>query len=302
MMVLFKRITKAGWKSFSRNIGLNTAMIFILAAVVLFADFLFIFNAAAKILIADVQSKVDISVYFKDDASYDDIAKIESEVKNIPEVASVKYVSKEECLADFIETHKGDTLLLDSIKEIGGNPFLAALNIKAVQASQYEQIAKFFENSSFGNLIEKVDYYQRKPIMDKIFSAIEGINKGGLGLTVILALIAVLIAFNTIKIAIYNMNEEISTMRLVGASNWFIRGPFLVQGAINGLIAFLIAFPIIFVVCFGFDAKIKFLTPDISSLGIFLYNFWWLLLIQFVCGIGLGVVSTYIAVRKYLKV
>ena len=302
MLTSLKRIIRSGRKSFARNIGLNTAMIFILTAVVLLVSFLYMFNLAAKILINDLQEKVNISVYFKEDALSDDIMKIKSEVSKLPEVKSVEYISKEQCLENFISIHKNDQIILESLDEIGGNPFLASLSIKAVQAVQYEQIAKFFENNQYDNIIEKVDYYERKPVMEKIFAITSGINKAGIALVIVFGLVAILVAFNTIKIAIYNFNQEISTMRLVGASNWFVRGPFLVQGAINGLIAFLISIVLTFIFCFALDAKISLLTQNVSVLALFTNNFWWLLLIQFASGVGLGIVSTYIAIRKYLKI
>ena len=91
-------------------------------------------------------------------------------------------------------------------------------------------------------------------------------------------------------------------MRLVGASNWFIRGPFLIQGAIVGFIAIIIALLITFGLCYGFDAKVKVITPEVSTFGLFLSNFWTLFLIQLATGVGLGIVSSMIAIRKYLKI
>jgi len=302
MLISFKRIIKAGWRGFSRNIGLSLATILIMIMVISLATLLFLLNPIFNILISEVKEKVDVSVYFKEDVLPDNIFEVKSEIAKIPEVKNVEYISREQALEKFVAKHKNNPVLMESLTEVGANPFLASLNVKAWQASQYEQVANFLETGVFKNLIEKVDYYQRKPVIDRVFSIISAVNKVGIIFSIVLAAIAVLVAFNTIRIAIYSSSEEISVMRLVGASNWFIRGPFLIQGIIVGFIATLITLLITFGLCYGFDAKIQTIASEISIFGIFLGNFWLLLLIQLAVGIGLGVVSSFVAVRKYLKI
>lgn len=301
MLVSFKRIIKTGWKSFSRNIGLSIACIFIMIMNISLVTMLFLLNPVSKILISSVEKKVDISVYFKEDSLSEDIMKVKTEISRIPEVKEVEYVSKEDALERFIEKHKDDPILIESLTEIGYNPFLASLNIRAWQASQYEQVTNFLETGPFEEIIDKIDYHQRKPVIEKVFAITQGINKIGLFFSIVFGLIAVLIAFNTVRIAIHNSKEEISIMRLVGASNWFVRGPFLFQGIVKGFIAALITLLITFGFTYGFDAKIRSLAPEISLWEIFVSNFFFLVLIQLTFGIGLGIISSYIAIRKYLK-
>lgn len=302
MFILLKRVIKTGWKGFKWNIGLSLATILIMVIVISLATLLFLLSPVSKILIADIEEKVDISVYFKEDTSSEYILEVESEISKIPEVKDVEYISKDQALEKFIEKHKDDPFLMESLTELGSNPFLASLNVRAWEPSQYEQVVNLLEISSFRNLIDKVDYHERKPVIEKVFSTVSGLNKIGIFFSIVFAVIAVLIAFNTIRIAIYNSGEEISIMRLVGASNWFIRGPFLIQGIIIGFIAALITLLITFGFCYGFDARIKTIAPDISIYSIFVSNFFFLFLIQLATGIGLGIMSSYIAVRKYLKI
>lgn len=302
MFTSFKRIIKTGWKSFQRNIALSIATILIIVMVISLTTLLFLLNSVSQTLIEDVKEKVDISVYFKEDILIEEIMEAKSEISKIPEVKEVGYVSREQALEKFIEKHKDDPVLMGSLTELGSNPFLASLNIRAWEASQYEQVTNFLETGPFKNLIDKVDYHQRKPVIEKVFSLTAGINKTGIFLSIILGAIAILVVFNTIRIAIYSSGEEISIMRLVGASNWFVRGPFLVQGIVIGFIATLITLLIIFGLCYGFDSKVRSLAPQISLWGLFLGNFWLLLLIQLSTGIGLGVVSSFIAIRKYLNI
>jgi cell division transport system permease protein len=302
MLISFKRVFKNGWISFKRNIGLNIATIFVMILVIFLINILFFLNIIFSILISEIRNKADISVYFKKDVSFEKISEIQSEISKLPETKSVEYVSKEAARESFIERYKNNPVLIDSLNEIGENPFLSSLKIKAKEAEDYGKIVDFVKKLDFGDLIEEVDYFQRKPVIDKIFSITSGVNKAGILFAVVFSFIAVLAGFNAIKIAIQNLREEIETMRLVGASNWFIRGPFLVQGVIVGFFSILITFFITSIICFIFDSKLKTLISGISFVDIFINNLWKLILIQFITGIGLSVFSSILAIRKYLKI
>jgi len=155
---------------------------------------------------------------------------------------------------------------------------------------------------SYKDLIEKVDYYQRKPVIERIFALTSGTGKVGIFLSIVLAIVAILVAFNTIRLAILNQAEEIKIQRLVGASNWFIRGPFLIQGAISGIISTLISLLIFTLICWFLGPKIEFLFSGLNVWKFFTGNFFTIILIQLSTGILLGAISSSIAIRKYLKV
>lgn len=305
MFILIKRILKSGWLSFSRDGGLAAATCLIMLIPIFLATSLFLLKDVSQFLISTVQEKADISVYFKESASEEDILKVEEEISEIPEVKSVKYVSKEEALESFVQRHKDEPVLMESLEEVGGNPFLAALNIKAFQAQQYQAVANFLDDTlspPLKDLVEKVDYYQRKPVIERIFALTSGMGKAGISLSVVLAIVAILVAFNTIRLAISNQKEEIKVQRLVGASNWFIRGPFLVQGVISGIFATIICLLIFTLICWFLSPKIEILFSGLNIWRYFTGNFFTIILIQLVTGIGLGVISSTIAIRRYLKV
>ena len=302
MITAIKRIFKLGWSSFTRDGGIATATIFILVINIFLVSLLFLFQNISQFLISSLQEKVDISVYFKEIIPEEDILNVEKELSQIPEVKNVKYVSKEEALEIFVERHKDDPVLMSSLEEVGGNPFLASLNIKAWEASQYQKVADFLEGPRFENLIEKVDYYQRKPVIERIFSLTSAANKAGISLSIALVVVAILVTFNTIRLAILNQKEEIQIQRLVGASNFFIRGPFLIQGTISGILAFLICLLLFTLICWVFSPKIEIFFPGLNIFSFFTKNFWTLFLIQIFTGILLGIISSTIAIRKYLKV
>ena len=305
MFTSIKRIFKSGWQSFSRDGDIAAANIFIMTMTILLATSLFLFKDISQILISAIREKADISVYFKTAAQEEDILNIQGELSKIPEVKDVEYVSKEKALEDFIQRHKDNQVLMGSLEEVGGNPFLAALNVRAFEASQYQAVVNFLDATLepvYQNLIEKVDYYQRKPVIERIFALTSGAGKVGISLSIVLAIVAILVAFNTIRLAILNQAEEIKIQRLVGASNWFIRGPFLVQGAISGIISTLISLLIFALICWFLGPKIEFLFSGLNVWKFFTGNFFNIILIQLSTGILLGAVSSSIAIRKYLKV
>jgi len=302
MFTSLKRIIKSSWKSMFRDGSLVAANIFILVMAISAIASLLVFQDASRFLIDSIQGKVDISVYFKFETPEEDILRVKDAVSEVPEVKGVDYVSRDKALNEFTEKHKDNPVLMESLAEVGNNPFLASLNIKAFEASQYEAIASFFDNAKFESIVEKVDYHQRRPVIERIYSLTSGLNRVGVVFSVILVLVAVLVAFNTIRLAIYNSREEIKIQRLVGASNWFIRGPFIVQGVISGFFAALICLALFAGLCWAFNSRAESLFPGLGLLGFFLGNFWIIFLVQLATGIGLGAASSFIAVRRYLKV
>ena len=305
MFTSIKRIFKSGWQSFSRDGDIAAANVFIMTMTILLATSLFLFKDVSQILISAIREKADISVYFKEAAQEEEILNVQEKLSKIPEVKDVEYVSKEKALEDFVQRHKDDPVLMGSLEEVGGNPFLAALNVKAFEASQYQAVMNFLDATlepSYKDLIEKVDYYQRKPVIERIFALTSGTGKVGVTLSIVLAIVAILVAFNTIRLAILNQAEEIKIQRLVGASNWFIRGPFLVQGAISGIISTLISLFIFTLICRFLGPKIEFLFSGLNVWKFFTGNFFTIILVQLSTGILLGVISSSIAIRKYLKV
>jgi len=298
MLTSLKRIIRSGWITFKRQGGFTVATIFIMVITISLMTCLFLFQRITKFSISLLQDKVDVSIYFKDTSLEQDILGIKEQIAKIPEVKSVEYVSNEEAKKRLLEKYPE---LTESLRETQGMLNLASLNIKAGQADQYAAIANFLEKAPFKNLIQKTDYYQRKLVIEKIFSVTSAINHTGVVLSLILVIIAFLVAFNQIRLAISNSKEEIFIQRLVGASNWFIRGPFLIQGVISGFFAALITLLIFIPLVYFLSPKMEVFFPGLNLFSYFAGNFFLIFLIQILIGIGVGVISSIIAIRKYLE-
>jgi cell division transport system permease protein len=297
-----KRIINSGWTNFKRNGYLSFGATGMMALTLLLFLGLLAVQFTASQIVASLQEKIDISAYFTPDATEDQILQLKSELQSLGEVASIAYISREQALADFKERHAQDQLIQESLAQLDFNPLAASLNIKAKDSAQYASIVQFLENNKFRSIIDKIDFYENKGVIERIQKISGGIRDWGLAATLILAVIAVLVTFNTIRLTIFNQKQEIEIMRLVGASNWHIRGPYLVEGGLYGLFAALAALAIFYPVVFFVSDKISSFAPDLNLSSYFFGGIAQIFLLVIVLGIFLGVTSSFIAIRKHLKV
>jgi len=322
MFPALKRIIKSGWQSLRRNGMFSLATIFVMVLTISLITSFFILQGLSEFLISSLEENFDVSVYFKKEALEEEITKIKDELLKIPEVNDVEYISCMDALNYFKERHKDDEKLLESLTELGikevkeekecreKDVFFASLNIKAKELDKYEEVSSFLEQSSFQNIIAKIDYKQKKTLIDDVSSITSGIKKIGIIAAIIFGFLAILIVFNTISLAILNNKEEISIMRLVGASNWFIRGPFIAQGIISSLIAIFITLLIFIPVSYFSISIFSFFSPKLALIfasgfhpyKYILSNFGILFLTQISVGIGIGFFSSLIAIRRHLQV
>lgn len=301
MFTSFKRIIKWGLKNFWRNGWLSTATVSIMTLTLLVITVLLMVNVVANAVLANLQSKIDISVYFRLDTSEDDILKVKSQLEKLQEVESTTYVSQNEALLNFKEKHKDNPVLLQSLEELEFNPLEASLNVKAKETNQYASINQFLESVYYKDLIDKVNYLQNKEVIEKLGTIITDVKTGGFGLSILLALIVFLVTFNAIRLAIYSSREEINVMKLVGASKWFIRGPFLVEGLLYGLVATVVTIILLYPLFYFLSPKISSFLPIGDIFSYFRVNLFSFFLLLLGIGVILGGSSSLIAVRKYLK-
>ncbi|MFH1990458.1 MAG: FtsX-like permease family protein, partial [Patescibacteria group bacterium] len=172
----------------------------------------------------------------------------------------------------------------------------------AKDSSNYGVIADFIDQSAEKNTISKINYTENKVVIDRLNNIIRILRQSGAVAGLALAFIAFLVAFNTVRLAIYSSREEITVMKLVGASNWFVRGPFIVEGILHGLIGALFSLAIVVSIVAFLGPKLLNFLPEINMVNYIGDNFWFLLLFQALGGIILGVFSSWFAVRKYLNV
>ena len=223
----------------------------------------------------------------------------------LPEVASVSYTSSEEVLKLFRERHQNDYPTIAALDEIGENPLGATLNIKTKEISQYENIANFLKSdnalvSGSSDIINHSNYYDNKLVIEKLNAIISGARRLGFLLTLYLVISAIIITYNTIRLTIFISKEEIGVMRLVGASKMRVRGPFMIEGAIYGVISSILILLLFWPITAWLGRNMT-LFLGLNLYDYYLSNFLQIFAIILLSGILLGVISSFLAVRKYLN-
>ncbi|MBI2075380.1 MAG: ABC transporter permease [Candidatus Harrisonbacteria bacterium] len=302
MATKLARIIKYGFQNFWRNGWLSAATTLVMMLALFVFAALILFSVVTKTAIQSLEDKIDISVYFKTAAKDDDMLAIERAVKTLPEVKAVAYVSREKALALFKERHKADPTIAKALEELNDNPLSATLNIKAKNPKDYGVIAAYLENKQYVSVIEKVTYSQNQIAINRLVRIVDAANSTGIAVIVALALIAVIVTFNTIRLAIYSNRDEIGVMRLVGASNAFIRGPYVVEGIIYGTVSAVVAMVVIVPMAYIAAPYVATFIPEMNLAAYLYTNIFSLLGYELLFGVALGTISGSIAITRYLKV
>lgn len=302
MFTSFRRIIVLGWQNLARDAGIAMANVFIIMIPILLVSALFSLKFVSDFLVKDVQNKADISIYFNESVSEDDILRVKDKIKEIPGIEEVGYVPKDQALAAFQERHQNNPVLLESLDEISGNPLLSLLSVSAVSPAQFEQVSLFLEQDDYRDFVNKINYSEKKETIEKIFAITAGAQKTGLWLFLILGAISVMVTFNTVRMAILSRKREIGIQRLVGASRWFVRGQFLIEGLIFGFLAAAFSFFASMAACWWFSPMLSRILPGVDLWQYFAANLGIVLVMHLAIGMGLGMISSLIAVGRHLKI
>jgi len=300
MFTTLTRVIKSGFLSFWRNKWLSSTAIFMMSLAIFGITSLILTNVLINSLIDGLEDKIDVSVYFKLDTSEDSILSVRSDLVKLAEVKSVEYISTDEALINFKERHKDNEVLIQSLGELDTNPLEASLNIKAKEASQYESIADFFNQGNYYDIVNKVNYLENKAVISRLSSITKTIRQVGSIAFLILAGLAILVTYNTIRLTIYTSRKEIKVMKLVGASNWFTRGPFVIEGILYGFVATLISLFVMYPLLWYLSPKITSYLPGTDLFYFFQVNLIVFFILQVLIGMALGISSSLVAIRRYL--
>ncbi len=305
-IITSERIITTGLANFLRNAWLAIAAIAMMLVTLTIVLFLIISNATFTHTITQITDKIDVSVYLKDTIKPADRETLIKHIKDLSNVKSVQYVSKEEALKVYQQQNKNNPDLLAAISQTE-NPLPATIQIKPRDVNKINDIKNYLEQPEVKRYQSDETSYSgdRKEAIDKITQATRFMREAALIGVIVFTIISTLIIFNTIQMAIFNRREELTIMRLLGASTWFIRGPFIVETMLYGVIASVIS-----VILVGSMFTVASSAFEATSLGLldigyasdyFSQHFWVILTAQMAIGILIGAVSSVLATRRYLK-
>lgn len=304
LMLNLRRIFRTGFVQFWRN-GVVSLSAVLVMVITLFVIGTVIFSSAMlKTSLVAIEDKVDINVYFVTTATEPEVLKIKESIEKLSEVEFVTYISRDVALENFREEHKDDQQTIDALDELDENPLGAALNIKAKEPSQYEQVANFLEqNYPIGSsVVERVNYFQNKKAIDQLGQIIDAGEKLGAIVTVVFIIISILITLNTIRLAMFISKDEINVMKLVGASSNYITGPFLVTGAMYGLVSSIITLILFWPITYWLGPVTERFFVETNIFSYYISTFGQMFLIMVAAGIFIGSVSSFLAIKRYLRI
>lgn len=304
--ITFLRILRGGLQNFARNLTLGIAAMAVMVITLTIVLFSVIVNETFVHTIQQITDKIDISVYLKDSVKPEVRDKLIQDLKNNENVKSVDYVSKDQALQIYKQQNAENVDLLVAISQTD-NPLPASLQLKPKDPNEIQHIKDFLETPDVKKLQSDETSYSgdRKEAIDKISKATKFFREAGLVSVIIFMVVSMLIIFNTIRMAIFNRREELTIMRLLGASTIYIRGPFIVETIVYGIFASIISISAV-AGMFAVTAN----TFDATSLGLldikfandyFANHFWLIFVSQLGIGVAIGALSSYVATHRYLK-
>lgn len=304
MIIAVRRAIRFSLQNVRRNSWLAVLTLSILVLALLSVNVLIVTNLLTRAAIRAVQDRIDVSVYFKPEANSEIVSEAKSYLLSLPEVKSVQYTTAEQALTRLTERHAGSKLIQDSLAEVGSNPLGATLSIKARSPDEYPSIVGALENPTFAPYIADKNFGDHRKIIERIQTIAQKVEFSAAMASATFTLIAALIVFNTIRIAIYTRREEIAIMRLVGASNAFIRTPFLLESLFYSVFATATASLILYpalsasresVLRFFDNAGIDLYTHFVDQAGA-------IISLELIGASMLGLAAAALAVGRYLKV
>ena len=289
-----------GFRNFLKNKKSTGASLMIMCATMLIFGLFFLIGENVNHMVKEVESEQGMQVYMYKDATEEQIEKLGNEIKNLDYVAKVTFVSKEEALDSIKKSwgDKGDKLL--KAYEGDKNPLGVSYIVTLTDLTKKDDVKVN---------IEKLENVKEITIKDKVMSALINVANGirivsGV-ILVLLIIISIFIIANTIKLTVHARRKEISLMKYVGATNGFIRWPFIVEGVIIGIVSAIISI-LILGISYNFIVG-KILTSTIATqIGISLLTFSdvfaLVITVYLLLGIGIGILGSVISMRKYLEV
>jgi cell division transport system permease protein len=300
-----KRILRTGFVNFWRNGMVSLSAVLVMIITLLIISTVVFSDALLKHSLISLENKVDININLLPEASQDSIDRIKNDLETLPQIETVQMLTREEVLENFIQNNQDEQTTLSALELLDDNPFGVALKIRAVDLSQYEVINSFLvDNYAVGtvnSVIDDVNFSEKEKVINRLEQIIGAGEKFGAVVTVIFILLSILITLNTIRLAMYISRDEIRVMNLVGANRNYITGPFIVAGAIYGVVSAVAVLIVLWPITYylgGYSAEAFF---GLNIFTYFIENFGQIFLIIMFSGILIGSISSGLAINRYLK-
>jgi cell division transport system permease protein len=296
------RVMREGWQNFYRDKWLTLATVVIMSLALYLVGTAIFLGFGVLQVIDSVESRINISMYFDFTVEEEKILQIQKELeeKSVEEIQSVRYISRDQALKDFMEQEEDSEEIKEALDMIGDNPLPASLVIVAYDTVDYEKIDEYL-HQEYGDFIMNTNLDKNKEVINELQDFIIFIRNGGVILGIMFGIIAVLVTLNTIRMSLYAHRKEFEVMRLVGASNLYIKIPTLVEGSLYGFASAIVASIFLVISIYVISPFASNIIENLNITEFYSTKMWQVILVVMILGIALGFFSSYIAVRKYLE-
>jgi cell division transport system permease protein len=301
----FRYFLKEAFISFRRNVSTNLGAIVTIFLSLLVIGISMFGSIMVSRVVDNIESQVSITCYVADDAQQSDIDSLSRTISDYSEVSNVSFTTKDQALENFTNQMTSNPEIVDALD--GANPLPASIDVELYNPQEVETVAdRILEDSTFQKICDNPSdpsdslKYGRQTV-ERLFKLTNYIRYIGIAVVALLVFVTFVFINNTIRLAILSRRKEIAIMRLVGASNGFIRGPFLMEGALQALFGSILAI-------IGIGLIRQFALPKIQSalswmpLGVSGLQFLGISLALLVFGLIIGILGSMLAMRRYLKV
>lgn len=307
ILTKLRRTIKSGAISFWRNGSVSLASVLILTVTLTVITMVLFSGVVLSSTLDTIKNKVDIDVYFTNNATEESMLAFANDIKKNADIGEVKYISRDQAYTSFRERHKDEEATIQALDEIGENPLPASINVKAKDPNKYDAIVTYLKdkekNLGGNDFIDKINYTEKnQQAISSLNRIINASNKLGFLIAIFFAIVSVLITFNTIRLAIYIFREEVSVMRLVGASETYIRAPFVTVGILYGLVSSIVTAIILLPITHYAGSWTEKLGTGINLFDYYQGHMFYIIICLAVGGSFLGAVSSFLAIKRYLKV
>ncbi len=294
---------KLARQNFFRNFWLTLTSIIIMILMLFSLTMIYTFNVLGQKILVSFKDKMDLGIYLEQNINQNQLALLRTDLENMSEIKEINYLSPQESLEQFKEKHQDDPLILKSLEELNKNPLGGVITLKFYQPEDYQKVINLINQPSYQSLVQEQNFYDYENLIESFQKINQKITESGLFLSTLFALIAILVIFTTIKLGAISRQKEIKIMRLVGASAWTIRGPFLIEGSLYAFSSWLINSGLVIGLAYLTQPQLnKFLQVDFNLFTYFVNQafFFWGALLLF--SLIISLIGSSLAIKKYLKI
>lgn len=302
MILAFCRTIKYAFQDFFRNTWLSVVTISVLVLMLLTVNLLIVFQFLTTGVVQLVEDKLDISLYFVPEVAEEDVLALKADLLSLPEVESVQFVSREERVQAFQREYEKVPSVTESLNEVEENPFGPLLVVHGRDPSEYPAILEFIDASRYVQFIEERDYENHQLVIERIGKITATAKRAVQGLSAVFTVIALLVVFNTIRMTIYTHREEIGIMKTVGAANWFVRFPYILQGVLYSIFALIVTLLLWYGLLYLAEPYVQnFFSGELSLVSYFQAHLFTIFGIEFLAMAGLNMLTSSFAIQRYLR-